>query len=104
MVLFYLLEKWVFPPISILLGMGWLYLAYQKRHLTEPFRIGDLFANRRLYDKTKQQLLFEALLFFVIAVAGIFIFFGPPSLKPRLARPVSKSIEATHQNRRTAFW
>ena len=67
----YLLVKWFFTPVSLLLGIYWVHLAYQKRHQTEAFRIGDLFASIRLYDKTKQQLVAEGLILIISGIVGI---------------------------------
>ena len=70
----YLLVKWFFTPVCLFLGVYWLHLAYQKRHQTEAFRIGDLFASIRLYDKTKQQLVAEGLVLIILGSAGIIFF------------------------------
>ena len=71
--------KWFLTLACLAFGIQWCRAAYLKRHEFQPFRIGDLFANRRFRDKSKQQLLLEGLLAIGLGLGGIVILlFGHP--------------------------
>jgi len=73
--IFYLVEKWFFTPLCILLGLFWLRLAYLKPNEAEPIRIRDLFGSRRLYAKTRQQLVVEGVLLFLSGIGAAILFY-----------------------------
>jgi len=71
--------KWFLTLACLAFGIQWCRAAYLKRHEFQPFRIGDLFANLRSRDKSKQQLLLEGLLAIGLGVGCIVILlFGHP--------------------------
>jgi hypothetical protein len=73
-VIFYL-GKWVGTPVLLLFGILEFRIAYLKRRETTPFYVRDLFSNRQLFQRSKQQLLLEGIFSIGLGVFGIFAFF-----------------------------
>jgi hypothetical protein len=71
----YPIGKWFVTPVCFILAIFWFRIAYIKRHETTPFQVRDLFSNRSLFERSKQQLLLEGIFLVGLGVYGIFVFF-----------------------------